>query len=166
MNLLAAGASLPRLTFDRLGAPGQVTWSQGPLASVVFVPHPGGCAGCGQYLAELTAAAPGLGEWASRILVLAGEGWSSPEPVGVAVLDDADGKGRSQIGLGAADAAVLQADRWGAVYQAEVVRPDGDHGVLPRAGELIGMAKYIDIQCPECGVPSREWLGATPFPLG
>jgi len=48
-----------------------------------------------------------------------------------------------------------------------MVGPRADaHATLPAAVDLVAMAKYIDIQCPECGIPSKEWLGASPFPLG
>lgn len=163
---LSVGASLPRLSFARLDGPGRVTWTQGPMANVVFVPHLDPCDECHRYIAEVAASASGLQEWATRALILAGPGWGHQAPAGVLLLDDTAGHGRAALGLGPLQAAVLQADRWGAIYQAEILGSDQSHDTLPIASELAGLAKYIDIQCPECGVPSQEWRGVSPFPLG
>ena len=166
MTTLRVGGTLPRFSFARLDGPGRVTWTQGPMATVVFVPHLVSCPDCHGYLAELGASASGLQEWATRAVVLAGPGWVQQAPAGVLILDDTAGHGRTALGLGAAQAAVLQADRWGAIYQAEFIGADQSHDTLPAASELANLAKYIDIQCPECGVPSQEWRGVSPFPLG
>lgn len=166
MMTLRVGATLPRLSFRRLDGPGQVTWTQGPMATVVFVPHLDPCPECHDYLAELGASACGLQEWATRALVLTGPGWEQQAPAGVLLVDDTAGHGRAALGLSPAQAAVFQADRWGAIYQAEFIGAGQTHDSLPAASDLAGLAKYIDIQCPECGVPSKEWRGVSPFPLG
>jgi hypothetical protein len=166
MMKLGTGASLPRLSLSRLDGPGRVAWSQGPMAAVVFVPHLDPCPECHVYLEELGAAASGLREWATRALILAGTNWPPESPPGVVPLDDRAGTGRGALGLDSGQAAVLQADRWGALYQSEIVGAGASHHDLPTAADLVAMAKYIDIQCPECGIPSREWQAVTPFPLG
>ena len=141
-----------------------------PPAPVIFVPHGRPCPECIQYAGVLAAAHDPLAEWAARALVLlppnlVGEvgPWQRP---GLALLADHDGSGRAQLGVDNDHAAVAQADRWGAVYDIAVIPASGDHGNLPWVSALVAVAKYIDIQCPECGVPSKEWMLATPFPLG
>jgi hypothetical protein len=159
-------AILPRVSFPLIGAAGTISWNQGTRASVVFVPHIEPCPECVDYVAVLGAAAEGLREWATQTLILVSGARAGTAP-GVALLDDSTGTGRAQLGIGADQAAVIQADRWGAVYQAEMAGPTpAAHAGLPLAHDLVAMAKFIDIQCPECEVPSKEWLAASPFPLG
>lgn len=167
---IAVGDTLPSLSFPLAGTGGRLAWSQGRTAPVIFVPHLGPCAECVQYAEALAAGRDALAEWAARALVLlstnlVGEvgAWQRP---GLSLLADDDGAGRAQLGVGNDQAAVVQADRWGAVYDTAVIRDTGDHGHLPSVSALVALAKYIDIQCPECGVPSKEWMLATPFPLG
>jgi hypothetical protein len=83
--------------------------------------------------------------------------------LGYIVLVDADGGARRRVGVSGDDVAVIVADRWGAVYQ--VTAAGADH-FLPDPRDLVGLAKFIDIQCPECEVPSPEWGRACPLPLG
>jgi hypothetical protein len=160
-------AMLPRLSFPVIGAPGSISLNQGTMAAVVFVPHREPCEECTRYLEVLGAAAGGLREWATRAVVLVSGSDPGPVVSGVALLDDGSGIGRRQLGIGDDQAAVLQADRWGAVYQSELVGPNpADHTRLSPSHDLVAMSKFIDIQCPECEVPSKEWLAASPFPLG
>jgi hypothetical protein len=160
---------LPRVSFPKLTAPGTISLNQGTRASVVFVPHREPCPACTDYLDVLEAAASGLEEWATRALVMV-TGASAGQhraPAGVVLLDDAGATARARLGVGDDQAAVIQADRWGAVYQAaEVASLSSSHASLPAAHELIALAKLIDIQCPECEVPSKEWMDVSPFPLG
>jgi len=174
---LAVGDTLPPASFPRVGAPGVVAWHQGTTATVVFAPHPGGCSACASYLAELATAVAGLRDWATRVMVLVSDpvgavgagdpALSEAAGAGVILLADVDGAGRRHLGASEGQAVVVQTDRYGAVFEAEAVAsPDAGHGALPPPAALVALAKYIDMQCPECGVPSREWLAATPFPLG
>lgn len=137
---------------------------------MIFVPHGHTCPDCVEYAEALAAGREALSEWAARALVLLPtneighiDAWPRP---GLSLLADDDGAGRAQLGLGNDQAAVVQADRWGAVYDIAVIPTTRGHGELPSVSALVALAKYIDIQCPECGVPSKEWLLATPFPLG
>jgi hypothetical protein len=162
-------AVLPRVSFAKLTAPGTISLNQGTRASVVFVPHRGPCPACTDYLDVLAAAATGLGEWATRALVLVTADSAGGDQVraGVVLLDDSAATGRARLRVGDDHATVIQADRWGAVYQAaEVTSISASHAILPAAHDLIALAKLIDIQCPECEVPSKEWLDVSPFPLG
>lgn len=159
-------AILPRVSFPTIGAPGTISWNQGTRASVVFVPHLEPCPECLRYVEVLGAAAGGLKEWATQALILV-TGAHPGAVAGVALLDDSTGAGRAQLDIGDDQAAVIQADRWGAVYQSEIAGPTSTaHARFPLAHDLVAMAKFIDIQCPECEVPSKEWLAASPFPLG
>ncbi len=164
-HLIAVGGSLPRVSFRQVSAPGKIAWNQGTRASVVFVPHLGCCAECARYAGELSSAVEALREWGTRAMVLVAPEAEITAP-GCLLLAD-DGSGRSQLGVGQEQAAVVQADRWGAVYQVEAIGPDAaGHSVLPSPQDLAGLAQFIDIQCPECAIPSREWMAVNPFPLG
>ncbi|MDQ1394066.1 MAG: hypothetical protein QOF30_3043 [Acidimicrobiaceae bacterium] len=142
------------------------------MASVVFVPHQDCCQGCADYVALLATAADGLRDWATRPMVIAGArdtaglGGAGELP-GVVMLVDEAGAVRARLGVDEDQALVVQADRWGAVYAVESVKVTADHqAVLPTAENLVALAKFVDIQCPECGIPSKEWLGSSAFPLG
>jgi hypothetical protein len=165
-RLVAVGDGLPRVSFRQVSAPGMIGWNQGTLASVVFVPHRDPCDDCAGYGALLGSAVEGLREWATRAMVLAGPATGTLSP-GIVALADEGGSGRALLGVGADQAAVVQADRWGAVYQVEAIGlRSEDHRHFPDPAGLVALAQFIDIQCPECEVPSREWLAASPFPLG
>lgn len=142
------------------------------MASAIFVPHRNPCLECHAYALQLARAVAGLEEWGSRLLLLVP---SVPETAfaraargsGILLLDDAGGAGRTSLGVADDQAAVVQADRWGAIYETAAVGRSAAHAAdLPAPEDLVAMAKFIDIQCPECGVPSKEWLQASPFPLG
>lgn len=164
--MIEVGGSLPRQSFAQVSAPGTVSWNQGTLASVIFVPHGPPCPDCAMYLDGLGAAVEGLREWGTRTTVLVAPGSDVTASHGVLALADEAGRGRAQLGVGDDQAAVVQSDRWGAVYEVAAVGPGASHAGLPTPTELVALAKFIDIQCPECGVPSKEWLAASPFPLG
>jgi hypothetical protein len=164
--MIEVGGSLPRRSFPQVSAAGTVSWNQGTLASVIFVPHRAPCADCARYLDQLGAAVPGLREWGARTTVLVPAGSEVTAPAGVLALADGDGAGRTLLDVGDDQAAVVQSDRWGAVYDVAGVEESESHAGLPTPGDLIALAQFIDIQCPECGVPSKEWLAASPFPLG
>ncbi len=142
------------------------------MASVVFVPHQGTCQGCADYVALLGVAADGLRDWATRPMVIAGGGdtaglGGAGESPGVVMLADEADAVRARLGVDESQALVVQADRWGAVYAVESVEVTADHqAVLPTTEDLVALAKFVDIQCPECGIPSKEWLGSSAFPLG
>jgi hypothetical protein len=165
-RLIRVGESLPRLSFRQAQAPGTISWNQGTMASVIFVPHAADCENCSRYRERLGTAVDGLREWATRAMVLT-EAPAASGPTGVYFLADPGNRGRTWLGIGEKQAAVIQCDRWGAVYQVEAIgTAGGEHRHLPAPEDLVALAQFIDIQCPECGIPSREWLGATAFPLG
>ncbi len=186
-RVIAAGETLPQSCFSLVAGPGTVVWSQGRTASVIFVPHGDPCGECEAFTRQLAGVMEGLREWASRVLLLVPSGAeaafaSAAGGSGILLLADADGAGRGGLGISEDQAAVVQADRWGAVYDTAIVGragrrgpdheaatvggPPVDHADLPTPEALVALAKFIDIQCPECGVPSKEWLQASPFPLG
>jgi len=164
--MIEVGGSLPRRSFPQVSAPGTVSWNQGTLASVIFVPHRAPCPDCAGYLDQLGAAVTGLREWGARTTVLVPPGSDVTAPPGLLALADEDGDGRTLLGVGDDQAAVVQSDRRGAVYDVAAVEEGASHADLPTPGDLVALAQFIDIQCPECGVPSKEWLAASPFPLG
>lgn len=142
---MAAGERLPRVDVrDRSGRP--VRWRRAPGgASLVVFPHPD-CEPCRRYLDRLRAHVDRLGVWDARPIVVDAE--DVEEPPGVAV-PDPDGRIRSACGVDAAAAAVVIADRWGAVYRSTTVGPGHD---FPTVDDLLEWATYMVTQCPECGV--------------
>jgi hypothetical protein len=164
-RLITVGQSLPRVSFDQVSGPGRLAWNQGTRASVIFVPHLGSCPDCARYAESLSGAVEGLREWGTQALVLVAPEAELTAP-GCLLLAD-DGAGRAQLGVGDEQAAVVQADRWGAVYQVEAIGPGATgHGLFPAPEDLVRLAQFIDIQCPECAIPSREWMAVNPYPLG
>ena len=143
-----------------------VSLSQGTRASVLVFPHPGSCPECATYLAALSEIAEDLRLWGTRMLVVAPGPAADPrtsDSPGYTVLADEEHTARSRVGVNDGDVAVIVADRYGAVYQVSAA--GADH-CLPDPGDLVELAKFIDIQCPECGVPGPEWQLACPLPLG
>ena len=148
---MAVGETVPPATFPQVGLAGSVAWSQGPTASVVFVPHVEDCAPCRHYLLHLGEAVGGLREWAARVMVAAPAVLSSDEALvaasvdsGVLVLSDEDGDGRALLGVRPDQAAVVQADRYGAVFEVEAVRTaDADHTSLPSPQALVSLAQCL-----------------------
>src|SRR5580704_7698905 len=108
--MIEVGGSLPRRSFPQVNAPGTVSWNQGTLASVIFVPHRAPCPDCADYLGRLGAAVTGLREWGARTTVLVPPGSDVSAPSGVLALADEDGAGRTLLGVGDDQAAVVQSD--------------------------------------------------------
>lgn len=122
---------------------------------VVFVAHSSDCPGCLSYAADLVAQADEFGWWGGRsTVVLPAADASGAELAGRLTLKcvaDIEGSGRRRWHLGASDAAVIVADRWGQVY---LVADAGDGHDLPDpASDVMRVLTRIGIQCPECGVP-------------
>lgn len=147
-NLISVGECLPRRLLAPAASSAPDSWYDGRHAVVLFVAHARPCPGCERYLGALADVVEDLGRWATRVYPIVAD------PGGVA---------RARLGLGIHDAAVVVADRWGAAYG--VTAAGDDHG-LPEPASLVDLAKLIDIQCPECGVPSDEWRQCSTLPMG
>ncbi|MDP9072696.1 MAG: hypothetical protein M3N98_00745 [Actinomycetota bacterium] len=162
-HLIGVAECLPRLALGRAGSDPTTTTTlgQGVQASVVVLPHLVRCADCEAYLTDLSAVSEDLRQWATRVLVVVPS--DASEVAGCTVLVDPDGAARARIGVADNDVAVIVADRYGAVYQVDAA--GADH-CLPAPAALVELAKFIDIQCPECGVPGAEWQLSCPLPLG
>jgi peroxiredoxin len=153
------GDRIPDVCLPTVGGQGMSRLRGRAQESVVIVfPHEPGCAACRAYVEELTDSGDGFRRWDGRLIVvlpegpLAGEGALDTRKE-VFILQDEHDELWPRIGRGCA--AVVVADRWGAIY--EVVR-DGEGHRLPTPHEVVEWLRYIAIQCPECGVPDTPGL--------
>jgi len=66
------------------------------------------------------------------------------------VLADGDGEARSR--LGASQAVLIIADRFGQIRE----RWDLDCGTAPDKTRIVDVLSLIELECPECGVPTWQ----------
>lgn len=182
-----------RLPADSLEAP---DGSEVPLRrprrgnTVLFLAHGTECSGCLAWAESLVrSAGDELEAWDARLLVAPPASPTSPSsppdrrapgsyadrvepfvPPALTTLDPG-GRIRRRCGIDDGDAAVLVADRWGQVYHRSVAR---EASGLSGVAEIVKWARYMTIQCPECGVPDeppgmgrwhRDADGDAPAPL-
>lgn len=141
---------------------GTRNWRQARDASVIYLPHPLPCDGCHTTMRELVDATAQLDLWAARpVFVLrdAPERLGVPATLGRFVALDPDGRTRRACGLADDDAAVMIADRFGEVWESQVV---GDDHAAPTHEQIISTVRYIAIQCPECETPDSPALDRLP----
>lgn len=126
-------------------------------ALVLYGAERGDCPACRAYLTALAALAPQIAaEEAELVVVVSGR--PAPAVVGAAgtVLFDPDGRVFRRWGAvdpaGQPVAALFVADRFGTLYARALAGPDH---ALPPAAEVVDWLRFINIQCPECGV--AEW---------
>lgn len=137
--------------------------------TVLMLPHAPDCGGCLAFAESLGRTAGGdLEDWDTRLLVAVPappsssptdrpplDAWSdrlAPLSPPALLALDRDGALRDRAELDDSEAAFLVADRWGQVYHRSVA-PEA--GGLSGAGEIVKWARYMTIQCPECGVPDE-----------
>jgi hypothetical protein len=125
-------------------------------SSVLVFPHPG-CAACARYLQELDGAAGELDPWDGRAFAVPDEAGREDlaRELSMPVVTRG-GRLRALAGIPGDGAHVLVADRFGLVYRSEAVGPAHE---LPPLDDLVAEARYIAIQCPECGVPDHPSRG-------
>lgn len=127
------------------GAPRRVR-PGGRLAPVLVLVHPGGCAGCAEFVAALEEAAADLEAWDGRVLAI------TPDPPRPGRAETAfpwlsDPEGRLAGTLGLAPPAVVVADQWGELHLASEA---GEGHDFPAVSELEEWLQYLAVQCPEC----------------
>ena len=114
--------------------------------------HTGDCAACHRYAGVLTEAAPEVGAWSGRIILVAHRtdrlDLRRLRDAGVRVVEDPK---RVMV---VDEASVAIADEWGEIFFA--VAADDIHS-LPSADEIADWVRFISIQCPECEAPEGEW---------
>ncbi len=151
-RLIREGEILPRLILSGSDGPRHVPAPGGKALLLIFA-HPGECEDCAIYLSELSEVVGDLQDWGTNLLwVVPGDEVAEVRPL--PVLGDEDDAGRRRLGVGADDAAVILADRWGEVMEAATFGPDHR---LPTPRQLVESAKIVDISCGECNVPGDEW---------
>ena len=162
-GLLGPGDLLPGMTLADTRQGTTVAWCRSGEASVVVLPHAGPCDACRAYLGRLAGVTEDLASWGARpLLVLPSDG-DVPGGLPFPALDDPGGGARARCGVGPDEAAVVMADRWGAVVES-VAAGDG-HG-FPEPALLVRRAMNLGIACPECGVADGGWATVSPVPLG
>jgi len=151
---LTAGDRLPVVELSSAsGGPPRplVTHSRDALVLLLL---PRGSGAYDDYLQRLAGAAAELEEWYAELLVVVhGEGgeaerWEGPGGR-LTVLADPEGAAARRIGVGAGEAALVIADRYGQIY--EVTRA-GHPQELPSPAQIEEWVKFLATQCPECGV--------------
>ncbi len=128
---------------------------------VLFVAHSTSCPECRSYLKALASRYREFQEWETELIALVPgkpeevldltRDLDLPNPVALeqagmisfklGLADEASGRG-SQAGL-------VVADRWGEIYGT--FKAGGGHE-LPSGDEVLKDLRFIEIQCPECGV--------------
>jgi len=155
--LIRVGSLLPNLRLVDGDDAGTDLRPSSQALLVVFV-HPGRCPACASYLGEAEGSLDDLRSWGTALVgvVPAGE---PPVEAGFPVLTDEGGESRRRLGIGAGEAAVLLADRWGEVFEVATFGPE--HG-LPLPRQLVESAKIVDLSCGECNVPDPHWRTSEP----
>ena len=143
------------------GSPLDLWQYKGRRNLVLFVAHGTSCPECRSYLRALAGRYRELQEWETELIALVpGKpeevldfscDLNLPNPV---ALEQA---GMISFKLGLAgeagaqgpQAGLIIADRWGEIY--ETFRAGGGHD-LPSEDEVLKNVRFIEIQCPECGV--------------
>ncbi len=131
-------------------------------ALVLYAAERGDCPACRAYLTALAALAPQIAAEEAELVVVVHGQPATAAPlqtvVGAAgtVLFDPDGRVFRRWGAvdpaGQPVAALFVADRFGTLYARALAGPDH---ALPPAAEVVDWLRFINIQCPECGV--AEW---------
>jgi peroxiredoxin len=119
----------------------------GRLSPVLVLVHPGACAGCAEFVAQLAAAAPALEEWDGRVLVITPDPPQEGQDAGGAFPLLSDPERRLSAALGITPPAVVVADQWGEVHLAGEA---GEGHGFPAVAELEQWVRYLAVQCPEC----------------
>ena len=162
-EVLAPWDLLPGMTLADSRRGTTVAWCRSGDASVVVLPHTGPCDACQAYLGRLADVTDELASWGARPLLVAPPDGGAPADLPFPVLDDPGGVARSRCGVGPDEAAVVMADRWGAVVESVATGPDH---AFPDPDVLVRRAMNLGIACPECGVADGGWATVSPVPLG
>ncbi len=119
----------------------------GRRSPVLVLVHPGACAACAAFIAQLDAASAALGEWDGDVLVITPDELPAGDDAATAIPVLSDPEQRLAASLVIAPPAVVIADQWGEVHESTEA---GDEHRFPAADEIEGWLRYLAIQCPEC----------------
>jgi hypothetical protein len=105
------------------------------------------------YLRDLNAAAPTLGLWGGRVIVVMPDAprrmAAGPDRAAALDLVTESTDEAERCGVPAGEDAILIADRWGQIYHGA---QGATSEALPAPGEIEEWVKFLSMQCPECGV--------------
>jgi peroxiredoxin len=134
----ATGASTP------LRLPGR----QSPFLILV---HGGGCSECRAFLDDLARHQDLILEWEGRLLAVTSDALEETDSLpAVSALPFpllSDPEGRVARALSIEAPALVVADQWGQVHQAD--EATAEHS-FPTPSEVVDWARYLAMKCPEC----------------
>jgi hypothetical protein len=106
-----------------------------------------------EYLQSLEAAVPAFKAWDGRlIVVMPGEEKGAEQAADSLALVTRTNGEAEHCGVRKGEDAVIIADRWGQIYH--IARGQGADA-LPDPSQIEEWFRFIDTQCPECGVPDE-----------
>lgn len=107
-----------------------------------------------EYLQALAAAVPDFKAWDGRLIVVMPGGEAEGARRGadsLTLVTETNGEAE-HCGVRDGEDAVIIADRWGQIYH--IARGEGADA-LPNTSQIEEWFRFIDTQCPECGVPDE-----------
>jgi peroxiredoxin len=130
---------------------------------VAFV-HSLACSDCQRLLEGLKRAESAIRDWTATVLVVAREQPEQSVQQPFPTLVDLGGRATASC-LGAEalpyPACVMVLDRWGEAAAAWCVQ----HGDELPTEQVVEALRLKDTECPECGVPTPEWLEQASSPM-
>lgn len=150
---LVRGERLPdlRLVDARGGSPVPLVPAGGRQVPVIVLVDGADCEACRAYLRRLAEADAEMRAWDGRVVVVvpgtADEAARLADAVHPPFPVLADPVGALRQRLGATGAVVVVVDPWGEVRHRSDAGAAHD---LPDPAELVGWARFVAIQCPEC----------------
>jgi peroxiredoxin len=164
-HLPSPGDRLPKLDLPQ--APQGTAFDlprMGRESRILFFSHGTGCAACRTYLEGLLSKSREFEDWDSKIIAVLPvdleeanrlyQQLASEFPV----LADPGGAARTRFGIAEGEVGIFVADRYGVIWYTDRAR---EATGLPQPEEMETRARFLAVQCPECGVPDQpvhgEW---------
>jgi peroxiredoxin len=134
----------------------------GREARILFFSHGTDCEACRTYLEGLLSKSRALEDWDSKIIVIlpvdleeANRLYQQLAPE-FPFLADPDGAARTRFGIAEGEVGIFVADRYGVIWYTDRAR---EATGLPQPEEMETRARFLAVQCPECGVPDQPVYG-------
>jgi hypothetical protein len=142
-DLLNPARRLPDITLPdaREGTPVRLR-PTGDRSVLIVMIHPE-CPDCAGWVEKLAEQKEEIGSWKGDVRLVANQGGRRSYPF-QALLDSEDQLARA---LGLAAPAVIIADQWGEIHEAE--EAGEDHRFLPTES-LVEWVRHLATSCPEC----------------
>lgn len=152
MMPMQKGERLPSLTLTAAGGEAAKNLREGRGPRIVVTLHGDDCPDCAAYARGLVDVADQVLDWHGEVVIVltasTGGDVSRLTGPGLTVLRDPEGR------FADGRAVVTVTDEWAEVYfSGELDPPHRD----PGPDELVEWARFVAIQCPECGVAEGPW---------